>query len=252
MKDTGPRPDDRIVAEGDPGGHIYICGNPDALSHRYGLVRGLEMRIVMIMTRSAKKASLRDDRMLADLDRRDGIEPGIVADPRIIADLDPPGEMEPRPGMHYDLLSDFTPENFEQPPAKTIARQGRKPKQGLLAEEPQENEKFRAAIVEPGMVPLVKTEEGHLSAHDLLMERLRPDFPQPGSRRDPSLVNEELKSGKKGGDIYQNLTVGQFPQLSRHHIHRCYEYSIFMASSSSWTVRSTVFSQVKSPARFPA
>jgi len=169
MKDAGPRPDDRIVANRHSGGHKYICGNPDAVSHGNRIFRGFEARIAIIMTRGAEKALLRDDGLLADLYRGDGIEPGIVADPRIIADLDPPGKMEPRPGMHYYLLSDFAPENFEQPPAKTIAGQGRKPKQGLLAEEPQENEKFRAAIVEPGMVPLVKTEEGHLSAHDLLM-----------------------------------------------------------------------------------
>jgi hypothetical protein len=58
------------------------------------------------------------------------------------------------------------------------------------------------------MVPLVKTEEGHLSAHDLLMKRLRPDFPQPVSRRYLSQVNGELKSAKKGGGIYRNLAVG--------------------------------------------
>jgi hypothetical protein len=45
--------------------------------------------------------------------------------------------------MHYYLLADFTPENFEQPPAKTIARQGRKTEQSLLAKKPQENEKLR-------------------------------------------------------------------------------------------------------------
>ena len=180
MKYTGSSPNNRIVANRNSGGHIHVCGNPDAVSHGYGVWRGLEVRIVMIMTRSAKKAFLRDDGLFADLYRGDGIEPGIVADPRIIANLDPPGKMEPRPGMHDYLLADLTTEHFEQPPAETIARQGRKAEQGLLAEEPQENEKLGAAIVEPGMVPLVKTEEGHVSAHDLLMKRLRPDFPQPG------------------------------------------------------------------------
>ena len=124
----------------------------------------------MIMTRSAKKAFLRDDCLLADLDRGDGIEPGIVADPRIIANLDAPREMQPRPGMHYYLLANFTAENFEQPPAKTIARQGRKAEQSLLAKKPKENEKLRAAIVEPGMVPLVKTEEGRRSAQCLPLD----------------------------------------------------------------------------------
>ena len=208
MEDTGPRSDDRIVANRNSGGHKHICGDPDAVSHGYRVFRGFEARIAIIMTRSAEKALLRDDGLLADLYRGDGIEPDIVADPRIIADLDPPGKMQPRPGMHYYLLADFTPENFEQPPAKTIARQGRKAKQGLLAEEPQKNEEFRAAVVEPGMVPIVKTEEGHLSAHDLLMRRLRPDFPQPVSRRQLSPGNGEPKSAKKGGGIYRNLAVG--------------------------------------------
>ena len=121
------------------------------------------------MTRCAEKTLLRDDGLLADLYRGDGIKPGIVADPRIIADLDPPGKTQARPGMHEYLLAYLTPENFEQPPAKTIARQWRKAKQGLLAEEPQENEKFWPAIVKPGMVPLMKTVEGHdpLSAEQL-------------------------------------------------------------------------------------
>jgi len=168
MKYTGPSPDDRIVADGNSGGHIHIGGNPNAVSHGYGFGGGLELRIVIIMTRSAQKAFLRDDRVLADLYRGDGIEPGIVTDPRIIADLDPPGIMQPGPGMHYYLFPYFTPKNFQQHPAKTVAGKGRKVKQGFLAKEPQENEKFRTAIVEPGVVPLIQTEEGHLSAHGLL------------------------------------------------------------------------------------
>ena len=177
MKDTGPRPDNRIVANRNSGSHKHICGNPDAVSHGYRGARGFEARIAIIMPRSTQKALLRDDCLLADFYRGDGIKPGIVADPRIIADHNPPGKMQPRPGMHYYFFSDFTPESFEQHPAKTIARQGRKAKQGLLAQEPQKNDKFRATIVEPGMVPLVKTEERHLSAHDLHRKRLRPDFP---------------------------------------------------------------------------
>lgn len=168
MKYTGPSPDDRTVADGNSGGHINICGNPNPISHCYGFWGSLELRIVIIMTRSAKKTLLRDDRMLADLYRSDGIEPGIVADPRIIADLDPPGIMQPRPGMHYYLSPHFTPKNFQQHPAKTVAGKGRKVKQGFLAKEPQENEKFWTAIVEPGVVPLIQAEEGHLSAHGLL------------------------------------------------------------------------------------
>jgi len=160
MKYTGPGPDNRIVANRHSGGYKHICGNPDAVSHGYRGVRGFEVGIAIIMTRGAEKALLRDDGLLADLYRGDGIKPGIVADPRVIADFDPPGKMQARPGMHYYLLTHFTPENFEQPPAKTIARQWRKAKQGLLAEEPQENEKFGPAIVEPGMVPLMKTVEG--------------------------------------------------------------------------------------------
>jgi len=167
VKYTGPSPDDRIVANRDSGGYVHVCGNPNAVSHGYGVWRGLEVRIVMIMTCSAKKAFLRDDGLLADLDRGDGIEPGIVADPRIIANLDAPGEMQPGPRMHDYLLAELTSERFEQPPAKTIARQGRKAEQGLLAEEPQENEKLGAPIVEPGMVPLVKTEKGRVSAQCL-------------------------------------------------------------------------------------
>jgi hypothetical protein len=65
--------------------------------------------------------------------------------------------------MHDDILADFTPESFEQPPAQPIAGEGRKAEQGLLTKEPQEDEKFRATVIEPGMVPLIKTEEGHLS-----------------------------------------------------------------------------------------
>ena len=121
------------------------------------------------MTRSAKKAFLRDDGLFADLYRGDGIEPGIVADPRIIANLDPPGKMEPRPGMHEYLLAYLTTEHLEQPPSETIARQGGKAEQGLLAKKPQEDEKLGTAIVEPGMVPLVKTEKGHVSAQLLLL-----------------------------------------------------------------------------------
>ncbi len=112
MKNTGSSPNDRIVANRDSGGYIHVCGNPDAVSHGYGVWGGLEVGIVMIMTRSTKKAFLRDDSVLADLYRGNGIEPGIVADPREIPDLDPPGKMEPRPGMHYYLLSYFTTENF--------------------------------------------------------------------------------------------------------------------------------------------
>jgi hypothetical protein len=112
MKDTGPSPNDRIVANRDSGGYVHVCGNPDAVSHGYGVWRGLEVRIVMIMTRSAKKAFLRDDCLLADLDRGDGIEPGVVADPRIIANLDAPGEMQPGPGMHDYLLAEPAPEHF--------------------------------------------------------------------------------------------------------------------------------------------
>ena len=93
MKHTGASPDDRIVADGDSRGHIHIRGNPDAVSHRYGLVRQPEAWIAIIMTRSTKKALLRNDRMIADLDRIHGIEPGIVADGRMIADLDAPGIM---------------------------------------------------------------------------------------------------------------------------------------------------------------
>jgi hypothetical protein len=121
--------------------------------------------------------------------------------------------MQPHPGMHCYLLSESTPENFEQPPATTIARQGRKAKPGLMAEEPQENKKFRAAIVEPGMVPLVKTGARHLSAYDLYMKRLRPDFPQPASRRHPSPVNAEQKSAKKPGTFTETLQVADFPNL---------------------------------------
>jgi hypothetical protein len=75
-----------------------------------------------------------------------------------------PGIMQPRPGMHDYLFAHFTPKNFQQPSAKTVAGKGRKVKQGFLAKEPQKNEKFRTAIVEPGVVPLIQTEEGHLSA----------------------------------------------------------------------------------------
>ena len=71
--------------------------------------------------------------------------------------------------MHDYLLAYFTTESFEQPPAETIARQGGKAEQGLLAKKPQEDEKLGPAIVEPGMVPLVKTEEGHVSAQRLLL-----------------------------------------------------------------------------------
>lgn len=112
LKYTGPGPDDRIVANRDSGSDIHVCGNPDAVPHGYGVVRGLEVRIVMIMTRSAKKAFLRNDGLLTDLDRGDGIEPGIVADPRIIADLDAPGKMKPGPGMHDYLLAELTSEHF--------------------------------------------------------------------------------------------------------------------------------------------
>ena len=112
MKHTGASPDDRIVADGDSRGHIHIRGNPDAVSHGYRVVRGFEVRIAIIMTRGAEKALLRDDGLLADLYRGDGIKPGIVADPRIIADLDPPRKMEPRPGMHNYLPAEFTPEHF--------------------------------------------------------------------------------------------------------------------------------------------
>ena len=161
MKYTGPSPDDRTVANGNAGGHIHICGNPNPVSHCYGFCGGLEMRIVMIMTRGAQKALLRNDRMFADLYRRHGIEPGIVADPRIIADLDPPRIIQPRPGMHYYLFPYFTPKNFQQHPAKTVAGKGRKVKKGVLAEEPEENEKFRPTIIKTGVVPLIQTEEGH-------------------------------------------------------------------------------------------
>jgi hypothetical protein len=112
MKYTGSSPNDRVVANRDSGGYVHVCGNPDAVSHGYGISRGLKVRIVMIMTRSAKKAFLRDDGLLADLDRSDGIEPGIVADPRIIANLDAPGKMQPRPGMHDYLLAELTSECF--------------------------------------------------------------------------------------------------------------------------------------------
>jgi len=91
MEYTGSRPNDRIVAKRHSGGDIHVCGDPDAVSHGYGFMRGLEVRIVMIMTRSAKKALLRNNRLFADLYRRDGIEPNVVADPGIIADLDAPG-----------------------------------------------------------------------------------------------------------------------------------------------------------------
>jgi hypothetical protein len=56
------------------------------------------------------------------------------------------------------------------------------------------NKKFRVAIVELGMVPLVKTEERPISAYGLYMKRPLPDFPQPVSRRHPSPVNAEQKS----------------------------------------------------------
>lgn len=112
MKYTGSSPNDRVVANRDSGGYIHVCGNPDAVSHGYGVLRGLKVRIVVLMTRSAKKAFLRNDGLLADLYGGDGIEPGIVADPRIVADLDAPGEMQPRPGMDDDLLAELTSEQF--------------------------------------------------------------------------------------------------------------------------------------------
>ena len=73
MKYTGSSPNDRIVANLDSRGYIHVCSNPDTVSHGYGFLRGLEMRIVVIMTRSAEKALLRDDCLLADLYRGDGI-----------------------------------------------------------------------------------------------------------------------------------------------------------------------------------
>jgi hypothetical protein len=171
LKYTRSSPNDRVVANGDSGGYVNVCGNPDAFPHGYGALRGLEVRIVMIMTRSAKKAFLRNDGLLPDLDRGNRIEPGIIADPRIIANLDAPGKVQPRPGMHDYLLAELTTERLEQSPAKTIARQGREAEQGVLAEEPQENKKLRAAIVKPGMVPLVKPEEGRVSAQCLQLDR---------------------------------------------------------------------------------
>jgi len=99
LKDAGPGPDNRIIADGDAGGHIDIRGNPHPVAHGYGLVGGLETGIVIIMPRSAQKALLGDDRMLADLDGGDGIEPGVVADPGTIADFDAPGIVQAGPGM---------------------------------------------------------------------------------------------------------------------------------------------------------
>jgi hypothetical protein len=163
MKYTGSNSNNRIVANGDSGGYIHVRSNPDTASHGYGSVRGLEMRIFIVMARSAKKAFLRDDCMLADLDRRDGIEPDILADPRVIANSYPPGKMYPGPGMHEDILADRTPESFEQPPAEPIAGKRRKAEQDILAQEPQDDENLWATIIEPGMVPLIKTEERHVS-----------------------------------------------------------------------------------------
>ena len=80
MKHTGPSPDDRIVTNGNSRSHKHIGGDPDAVSHYYGLVCELEAWIVIIMRRGAQKTLLRNGRMLADLYRRDGIKPGIVTD----------------------------------------------------------------------------------------------------------------------------------------------------------------------------
>ena len=105
MKHTRPSPDNRIVTDGDSGGHIHIGSNPDTVAHRYGLVRKLEVWIFIIMTRSTQKALLRNYRMIPDSYWSNGIEPGIIADGRMIADLDAPGIMQPRPGTHPCLLA---------------------------------------------------------------------------------------------------------------------------------------------------
>jgi hypothetical protein len=186
MKYTRPSPNDRVVANRNARGHIHVCGNPDAVPHGYGVRGGLEVGIVMIMTRRAKKAFLRNDGLLADLYRGNGIKPGIVADPGIIPDFDPPGKMEPGPGMHDYLPAYLTTESFEQPPAETIARQGGKAEQGILAKKPQEDEKLGTAIVKPGMVPLVKTEEGHFLVHGLLISCPRLNWLHKESEQSPA------------------------------------------------------------------
>jgi hypothetical protein len=87
---------------------------------------------------------------------------------RCIANPGPLGIMDPCPGIHYYLFPYFTPKNLPQHPAKVVAGLGRRVKQGFQTMEPQVNKKFRMGIIEPGVVPLIQAEEGHLSALGLL------------------------------------------------------------------------------------